>query len=129
MTLKETIQADKAWAMKSSPVTNTLLSTVLGELDRISKNPSDDQVITVIKKMIESAKECGNEHEVAFLSDRYMPKQLSLQGLHDIIKEYCNTNNITDKKQMGLVMKYLKDNYVGQYDGKVASGIFSSIIK
>jgi len=31
-----------------------LLSTVLGELDRIGKSPTDDQVISVIKKMIES---------------------------------------------------------------------------
>jgi hypothetical protein len=34
----------------SNPSYRTLLGTVIGELDRISKTPTDEQVVQVIKK-------------------------------------------------------------------------------
>ena len=128
LTIKEKIQADKIWAMKNSPKTNILLGTVLGELDRISKNPTDDESINVIKKMIESCIECKNMDEAFFL-ERYMPKSLTIEELSINIQDYCIKNSITEKRQMGLVMKYLKENFNGRYDGKLASQIISNILK
>ena len=129
MTLKEQILQDKAIAFKSgNKELNTLLGTVIGELDRISKLPTDTEVINIIKKMIESATECNLINEVNWLQ-LYMPEPLKDYELINIISTYCKDNNITEKKQMGLVMKYLKDNFNGRYDGKDASLIISNILK
>ena len=50
----------------------------------------------------------------------YLPKQLSKEELTEIIKS-LNTKN------MGDIMKNLKENHAGLYDGKMASEIVKSL--
>ena len=58
MTLKEKIIEERNLAIKSrDKEKSTLLGTLLGELDRQGKNPNDDMVLSVIKKMTEGCKE------------------------------------------------------------------------
>jgi uncharacterized protein YqeY len=129
MTLKEQIQADKVFSQKYGiKVLNLLLSTVLGELDRKTKTPTDDETISVIKKMVENLKLCNNEIEAEMLN-KYLPNIMSDDELKNIIDKFCIENAITEKRQMGLVMKFLKENFNGQYDGKVASTVISNILK
>ena len=129
MKIKELIQNDKITAMKDgNKKLNTLLGTLLGELDRVGKNPSNEDCLRVIKKMVENSRLCNNEEDAKQL-EIYLPQMFSETELEKIIQSYCQSNNITEKKQMGLVMSYLKTNYTGLYDGKTASGIIQKSLK
>lgn len=129
MSYKEKIQSDRLSAMKSgNKELATLLGSVIGEMDRIGKTPTDDESIRIIKKMIESSKEC-NKFDDAKILDIYMPKQLSEQELENIIMSYIETNDYLCRKiNMGDVMKYLKDTYGSTYDGKSASQIVRKVL-
>lgn len=129
MTLKETIVNDKNTAMKNGEsVAKLLLITTLGELDRKSKTPSDEEVIAVVKKMKTNCEECGNLEEAAIL-ERYLPKMMSNEEIHSAIFNFCNETGITEKKDMGRVMGHLKATYPGLYDGKVASSTVNTILQ
>ena len=90
MTLKEQIQKDRVSAMKEGNKEKRLvLSTLVGELDRIDKNPTDAQVMKKVKSLIDSNIECGNESENVFL-EGYLPQMLSDNELETIITNYIN---------------------------------------
>lgn len=128
MKIKERIIKDRIDAMKNGNTEQRLiLSTVLGELDRISKDPSDDQVVKVIKKMVDSNIECGTIKENEYL-EVYLPKMISEEDLKQIIIEEMTRNEYSTMKDMGKVMGYLKQNYAGQYDGKLASDIIKKYL-
>ena len=103
-----------------------ILGTLLSELDRDDKikagdfrNPSNDNVIRVIKKMIESNKlinsnESLNENK---LLEQFIPKQLTEEQIESII----NKERFSSIKDC---MGFFKELYTGLYDGKVISKIF-----
>ncbi len=95
-----------------------LMSAVLGELDRISKNPSDAECIAVIKKMVESSKECGNLEEVKIL-EQFLPKQMTDLEIMAVI----NQNQFP---VLGDCMKWFKQNKAGLYDGKLVTELFKN---
>ena len=95
MTLKEQIQKDRITAMKEGNKEKRLvLSTLIGELDRIDKNPTDAQVIKKVKSLIDSNVECGNVSENQFL-EGYLPKTLSEQELDTLIVNHINGMNLS----------------------------------
>lgn len=99
----------------------TLLGTVLGELDRITKTPTDEQCVQVIKKMIESLKIINGmkEKEEIFFLEQFLPEQLNDEKIKDII----NNNSFASIKDC---MQYFKENYLGKYDGKIVSKIYNN---
>jgi len=130
--LKDKILNDKISALKNGNVKQKLvLSTLLGELDRLTKNPSDSQIITLISKMIENNKLTKNEDENQYLSI-YLPSKMSNEELRDRIMFFINElklQNINISiRDMKDVMRFLSDNYKGQYDGKTASKIVKEIL-
>jgi len=128
MTLKEQIQKDRVTAMKEGNKEKRLvLSTLVGELDRIDKNPTDAQVIKKVKSLIDSNIECGNESENVFL-EGYLPQMLSDNELETIITNYINQMSISGMSNMGKVMAYLKNQYPGKYDGKTASQLVKNVL-
>ena len=141
MTLLERIQAD----LKNAMLTNNsdvkaILRILIGELNQKGKEHSDVDVVTAVKKLIESAKVIISTPEVAggerlatavreiAILEAYMPKQLSESDLRNSISSVATTNSYTIK-DMGKVMSYLKENFAGQYDGKLASAIVKKILK
>ena len=128
MTLKEKIQSDRLTALKAGEKRqNLVLSTLLGELDRVAKEPTDEQVIKKVKSMIDGNIECHNEIENQYL-ECYLPQMLSTDELGTIIQEITIRLQISDMKGMGLVMKELQTKYPGMYDGKIASQIVKNTI-
>ena len=124
--LKDKITTDRNIAMKDGNITaKLLLGTLLGELDRKTKNPSDSEVVAVIKKMKESCILCGKLDEVEIL-EKYIPSQYTSQELETMIGDYITTHDIQHKKDMGIIMKWLKENHNGLYDGKIASNIITN---
>jgi len=112
----------------------SLLNTLYAEASAIGKNngnraTTDAEVIAVIKKFLKNLEETlksipltkqGPFLEEVDILNQYLPKQLSKEELTDIIKAL-------DTKNMGDIMKHLKDNYMGLYDGKVASEIVKGL--
>lgn len=105
---------------KFHPESRLILNTILGEFDRISKNPSDEECIKIIKKCIEGNEECGNSKENELLNI-FIPQQLSLKFINELI---WNMNF----KTIGECMKFFKDKYSGLYDGKIVSSEFNKLI-
>lgn len=119
---------------RSNPVIYSLLGVLLGEIDRLpiprSQEPSEDQIYAIVKKLHESAKEMREYTEVAdrefeYLKD-YIKAQLGRSEIEIIIAELLlQVPNVN----LGVVMKHFKDNYSGQYDGKLVSQIAKEILK
>ena len=99
--------------------TRTLLGTVLGELDRISKTPTDNECIQLIKKMIESNKLINTTESLYEnqLLEQFIPKQLTESQIESIIKRE-RFQSIKD------CMGFFKELYTGLYDGKLVSKIY-----
>lgn len=130
MSLKDQIIEDRLKALKSGDtIRKNLLGTLLVEIEIKSgtKNPSDDECIKYIKKMIESNNECKIVGENEFL-ECYLPKQLSHDELTILITEIINTNGYTSVKDTGKILSNLNEKYSGMFDGKSVSGIIKTLV-
>ena len=58
----------------------------------------------------------------------YMPEQLSEEELEAMIRKVMEENNITEKKQMGLLMKSIMPKVQGRADGKAVNAIVNRIL-
>jgi uncharacterized protein YqeY len=129
------IKADMRSAiLKKESKKKLILSTLLGEIERSDsviendvKTHTDAQVISIIKKMIDSNIITGTIDENIFLKI-YLPEEISEEKLLDLIKSYITDNSLSGVKDTGKVMKYLKDNYTGTYDGSVAATLTKSLL-
>jgi len=131
--LIDQIKTARMTAMKQKDtVTKTVLTTLLGELEGIAKrngaDVGDELVISTCKKFISANLETihlgGNlemlEIENAVL-DNFIPKQLTEDELRAIIVDMKATN-------IGQIMKQLKLDHSGKFDGKMASTISREIL-
>lgn len=103
---------------------------------------SDSEIISIIQKLSKQRKESADiyiEHgrpelaekelsEKRFI-DEYLPKMMSDIELRDAIKNIFIENNVTSIKQIGVVMKILKDKYSGEYDPSMASFVIKEMLK
>lgn len=113
---------------RNNKVLYNLLSTIIGACEQISKEPTEEQIISVMQKMYKdnetTMKECpGSRIDIVFdLTEEnkflsiYLPKPLADSELIKIIKEKLDAGD-----KMPDIMKYLTANYKGRYDGKKAS--------
>ena len=60
------------------------------------------------------------------LLEEILPKMLTIDEMETIIGNFLSDN---PNSNLGIVMKYLKTTYSGQYDGKVASQIIGYMLK
>ena len=126
MKLQEKIQSDLKIAMMNKDVPKRdLIRVLIGEINRVGKDVSDDEVSKIVKKMTDNAIEMNNQIEVDILSD-YLPKMLTDKEIEDVIDQFISDNNINSIKQMGLVMKHLKDEFGSSIDGKIASSLIKN---
>jgi len=129
MKLQEKIQSDLKVAMMNKDVPKRdLIRVLIGEINRVGKDVSDDEVSKIVKKMTDNAIELNNQIEIDILSD-YLPKMLTEKEIEDVIDQFISDNNIDGIKQMGLIMKYLKDEFGSSVDGKIASSLIKNKLK
>jgi uncharacterized protein YqeY len=116
-------------AMKSkNRETLELLRVVKGEFGRVGKDLTDDQAIPVVRKMVENAKELGNENEVMIL-EKYLPQMLGEQQVKTLVAGIINKNKFSGMQDMGKVMKEVKSlPSASQIDGKLASQITRDLL-
>lgn len=112
-----------------------LLSALISDAQMIGKDdggrqPTDTEIITLIKKYIKNAEETlmhakDNNTVVVELAvlESYLPAQLSDDDIWDIVRAVSEELNLDSPKQMGLLMKHFKENYGGQFDGASAARI------
>ena len=134
------IKNDMLEAKKSGDkLKGNLLSTLYGEAVRVGKDngnreSTDGEVIKVIQKFvngleetIEAKKKIGrefeNEKRELEILEGYLPEMLTEEKLSEIIDGYISKLEEKSMKAMGGIMKKLKEEHEGLYDGKLASQI------
>ena len=146
MSLKETLMQDLKTAMKNKDKrtkdTITMVRAAIKQKevdDHVELN--DDDVIQIIAKEIKERRGSIEEFQKAGRDDlidstkaeidvllNYMPEQLSEEELEAIIRKVMEENNITEKKQMGLLMKSIMPKVQGRADGKAVNAIVNRIL-
>jgi uncharacterized protein YqeY len=123
MKLIEQIKKDFMVAYKAKEMEKKdFIGLLKSEVTKESKDPEDAYIVSKIKSMIKNAAATDSlsESELEILNG-YLPEQLSDDKLSDIISEFIKSEELSGMKDMGKVMGYLKSNYDGLYDGKLAS--------
>lgn len=131
MSLIEKIKQDQVAArINRNSLAANLLTTLIGEAEMVGKNAgnrasTDAEVVAVIKKFIKNAEETldalvkANRYDEVVAQEinilkNYLPQQLDTATLEMIAK---NCRDLPD------FMRYLKQEYAGRYDGKLASTV------
>jgi hypothetical protein len=122
------IEQERIKARGKDLLAYNLLTTLLGDLQLEQKRSGNTNAEPVIRKFIKSAELVldaapGNDQaiqELAILKG-YLPKQLTEEQLKSILSQ------LGQNTAMSYFMAYLKANYTGQYDGKLASQIYRGI--
>lgn len=122
MTTREKISADlnELKSVRNSEA-KELLKVVIGEIERLpNKNPNEDDVVKIIRKMKQNAIECNNTSEVKIL-DVYLPQMLSSVEMKRLVKQLIDNNNFTTMRDLGSVMKLINASpYANLIDKKEA---------
>ena len=152
MSLLEKIKSDQLQARKNrEQLKSVLLTTVIGEASAIGKNDgnretTDQEVTAVIQKFLKGINETHaylikandpdleaalttvkNEKEIL---EGYLPTQLTVEQLTGIIGAQLHTGTLVKGPTLkGTAMKYLKETFAGQYDGKVAAQAIDDVMK
>lgn len=120
---------------RNSSVIYKLLSTIVGECEQISKNPTNNEILGVLQKVyksnLQTIEECLESRPIQAeelqIENRfiaiYLPKNLTNDELTAIIQSQVSLGF-----KMPQIMKYLSENYKGRYDGKVAVKICNLLL-
>lgn len=120
---------------RSNFIIYNLLSTIIGECEQISKNPTNDEILNILQKLYKdnntTIQKCSTDRitlietlkeENKFIK-QYLPEQLSNNELSAII-----VTQISQGEKLPTIMKYLSNNYKGRYNSKDAIKIISSYL-
>lgn len=151
MTLMERIRADQLQARKKhDDVAAGLLTALIGESVMVGKNAgnresTEEEVTATVQKFLKNARETQRilseqnqprqptaeytpldklNREIMLLED-YLPQQMTAVELREIVVAIRTEN---PSANMGVIMKHLKDNFAGRYDGKVASQVVKDVL-
>ena len=134
MTLSEKINNDLKEAMKNKDSFKLgVIRMVKGAMQLEKANPraelTDDDVIKVLSKQIKMRKESITQFEAAGREDlvlqnkkeleilnTYMPEQLSLEEINEILDKVFDEVKPTSIKDMGMIMKTLSPLVKGRAD-------------
>lgn len=146
MSLKETFMQDLKTAMKNKDKrakdTITMVRAAIKQKEVDERIELDDEgVLKILSKEIKERRGSIEEFEKAGRDDlvestkaeidilmKYMPEQLSEEELEKLILEVMKENDITEKKQMGLLMKKVMPKVQGRADGKEVNAIVNRIL-
>lgn len=127
--LLERINGDIKDAMRAKEADKLLtLRTLKGEIQRKADNPTESDILAVIKKNIDGIKETTNDAAEIAILDAYLPKQLNTDDMAALTYSFITEHRLQGMAGMGLTMKHFKDNYAGQYDGTLLSSIVKKVL-
>lgn len=146
MTLLNQIKTDSLNARKAKDgIKATLLTTLYSEAANVGKNDgnretSDAEVVAVVKKFLKGVNETldalkyssNDQVKTACIEkeilESYMPVQLTELDLQKIVGTMAQALPERSPKQMGVLMKQLKEQYEGRYDGALASKVIKAVL-
>lgn len=117
--IKTAIQNEKVNGVYHELTDNDIISLI----QKLSKQRSEASQIYNDAGRDELAQKELNEKTVL---DTFLPKMLSEDELSEKIDEIISELGADSIKQMGVVIKTLKERFPNQFDGGVASGIVKS---
>jgi uncharacterized protein YqeY len=134
--MKNRIKTDMVNAMKAKDVvTRDILRVLKGEIERNEQSSkgkielTDSDVVKLVKKLIESIKESGDDNGEIAILETYLPKQLDADEIKVLVSKFVTEKGLTSPKEMGVVMGYFNSTFDGTYDGKLLSTIVREILK
>lgn len=143
MSIVENIKKQSVQARFDRHSSASLLVTLLSEVQMVGKNAgretTDEEAIAVIKKFIKNNADTlslvtdeiihSNLNREIEVLEAFLPKQLNADELRFVILDILDHFEKTaQKKDMGSVMKKLKENFGGRYDGGIASKIIKELV-
>lgn len=146
MSLFDQIKADQLSARKAKDaLASSLLTTLIGEVSAIAKNDgnrevTDADVVKTCKKFVagmeQTVQYCKGTNQEGMdtalaemeIIERYLPVQLTELELQKIVGNLAQALPERNPKQMGVLMKQLKEAYDGQYDGALASKVIKAVL-
>ena len=139
--LLQTLKNDQLIARRKRDTVHAgLLTSLVSEAAMVGKNKgnrdsTDEEVIQTIRKFLKTAEENLNilpegefrqntNREINILNS-YLPRQMNEAELRDEIERFKAAN---ENAHIGMVMKHLQTNFMGRYDGKLASTLAQKIV-
>lgn len=135
----EKIKNDQLQARKNKDSFKaSILTTLIGEIVSIGKNAgnretNEEETLKLISKFKKGVQDTLALIKTGDISrykteieiyDVYLPNLMTNDELKEVIRKIISEGSIN----MGDIMKELKANYAGLYDGKIASSIIKEVL-
>ena len=144
--IKEKLMNDLKEAMKEKNlIRKNTVQMVRAAILQVEKDKqielTDEQIIDIIAKETKKRKDAEpefeksgredlikqNKEEMEILSE-YLPKQLSIEEIEDIVKKVIAEIGATGMKDMGSVMKKAKEQIGAAADGRTVSDVVKKLL-
>ena len=144
--LKEKLLEDLKSCMKEKNVVRkNVIQMVRAAILQVEKDKhielNDDQIIDIIAKESKKRKDSLEDYEKSGREDlineikeeieilaEYLPKQLSVEEIEEIVKEVIKDEGATSMKDMGKVMKVAKEKIGAASDGKTINEVVKQLL-
>lgn len=144
--LKEKLLEDLKESMKTKNVIRkNVVQMVRAAILQVEKDKQitldDNQIIEIIARESKKRKDSLSDYEKSGREDlisqineeievlaEYLPKQLSLEELENVIKEVISEQGATSMKDMGKVMKAAKEKIGVASDGKTINEVVKKLL-
>lgn len=144
--LKEKLLEDLKEAMKNKDlIRKNTVQMIRAAILQVEKDKqielNDEQIIEIIAKEAKKRKDAAtdieksgrddliaqNNQEIEIIST-YLPKQLSIEEIEDIVKGIITETGASSMKDMGIVMKKAKEKTGAAADGKALSDAVKKLL-
>lgn len=118
-----------------------LRADILNKSKELQRELSEEEMLEIVAKQIKQKRSALEEFEKCNRRDlvdktymeisilnKYMPEPLTLEELEVIIKETASEINATSKKDMGRLMKEIKEQVGVRADGKTISQLVNQLL-
>ena len=144
--LKEKLLNDLKESMKEKDLirknTVQLISSSILQIEKDKAiEVTDEQIIEIIAKEAKKRKDAAQDFEKSGREDlinqnnkeleiltSYLPKQLDIEEIENIVKDIIKESGATSMKDMGIVMKTAKEKIGASADGKTISDVVKKLL-
>jgi len=133
--MKDKVRKDMVKAMKAKDViARDILRVLKGEIERNEQGSkgkvevTDADIVKMVKKLIDSINESGEDNGEIAILEVYLPQQMSEGDMIIEVTVFIDNNGLDSPRDMGKIMGHFKQNFEGTYDGKELSGIVKELL-
>lgn len=111
------VEKDKQIALSESGMQEIVAKEVKKRRESIPEyeNGGREDIVENLKKEIE-------------ILEKYLPKQLTTEEIKELVVKSIEKTNASSPRDMGVVMKDIKEEIAGKADGKVVSDIVKELL-